>query len=151
MHNAAQMIRNITTSAADAEIGALYINSSQAIPARHLLEEMGHKQSPTPIQTDNTTVLGFVTKNLQPKATKSMEMNYWFMRDRQDRQQFKHYWRPGKGNQGDLKFFVLPRTKTEGQPFWRPAAYWMRCGQQWARSHMFIWPTKGCARDQGLN
>ena len=23
------------------------------------------------------------------------------MRDRQDRQQFKYYWQPGKGNQGD--------------------------------------------------
>merc|ERR1711966_444523 len=82
VHNVAQIIRNVMTSAADAEIGALYINSRQAIPARQLLEEMGHRQPPTPIQTDNTTALGFVTKNLQPKATKSTEMNYWFMRDR---------------------------------------------------------------------
>lgn len=42
VHNIAQIIRNVTTSAADAEIGALYINSRQAIPARQLLEEMGH-------------------------------------------------------------------------------------------------------------
>ena len=62
VHNVAQIIRNVMTSAADAEIGALFINSRQAIPARHLLEEMGRKQPPTPIQTDNTTALGFVTK-----------------------------------------------------------------------------------------
>ena len=101
VHNVAQIIRNVMTSAADAEIGALYTNSRQAIPARQLLEEMGHPQPPTPIQTDNTTALGFVTKNLQPKATKSTEMNYWFMRDRQDRKQFKYYWKPGKNNKGD--------------------------------------------------
>ena len=84
VHIVAQIIKNVMTSAADAEIGALCINSQQAIPARKLLEEMGHEQPPTPIQTDNTTALGFVTKNLQPKATKSTEINYWFMRDRQD-------------------------------------------------------------------
>jgi hypothetical protein len=55
-------MKNVMTSAAEAEIGALFLNSRQAIPARRLLEEMGHKQPPTPIQTDNTTALGFVTK-----------------------------------------------------------------------------------------
>ena len=101
VHNIAQIIRNVMTSAAYAEIGALFVNSRFAIPVRQLLEEMGHPQPPTSIQTDNTTFLGFVTKNLQPKATKSMEMNYWFMRDRQDRKQFKYYWKPGKSNRGD--------------------------------------------------
>ena len=31
--NIANIIKNVMTSAADAEIGALYINSQQAIPA----------------------------------------------------------------------------------------------------------------------
>ena len=117
VHNVAQIIRNVMTSAADAEIGALFINSRQAIPAQHLLEEMGHRQPPTPIQTDNTTALGFVTKNLQPKATKSTEMNYWFMRDWQDRLQFKYYWKPGKNNKGDYftKHFC-PATHRERRP-----------------------------------
>lgn len=91
VHNIAQIIKNVMTLAADAEIGALYINSRQAIPARQLLEEMGHTQPLTPVQTDNTTALGFVTKNLNQKSAKSKEMNYWFMRDRQDRKQFWYY------------------------------------------------------------
>ena len=41
-----------------------------AIPVRKTVEEMDHKQTPTPIQTDNTAALGFITKNLHPKATK---------------------------------------------------------------------------------
>ena len=57
------------TSAADAEIGAMYINSRQAIPALTTFEEIGHKQTPTPIQTDNTTALVFVTKNSSQKQT----------------------------------------------------------------------------------
>ena len=38
VHIVAQIIRNVMTSAADAEIGSLYINSRQATPARQLLE-----------------------------------------------------------------------------------------------------------------
>ena len=91
VHNIAQIIRNIMTPVADTEIGALFVNSRFVIPAWHLLKETGHPQPPTPIQTNNTTALGFVTKNLQPKATKSTEMNYWFMHDRQDRKQIKYY------------------------------------------------------------
>ena len=61
------------------------------MPARTTVEDMGHKQPPTPTQTDNTTALGFVTKNLQPKATKSTDTKHWFMCDRQDRNQFRYY------------------------------------------------------------
>ena len=77
--NIAQIIINVIVLAADAEIGALCINSWQAIPVRTEVEEMSHKQPPTPIQTDNTTELGFVTKNLHPKATKSTDMQHWFV------------------------------------------------------------------------
>ena len=99
--NIAQIIKNVMSSAAEAEIGALFLNSRQAIPARTTLEEMGHKQPPTPIQTDNTTALGFVSKNMLPKATKSTDMKFWWMRDRSDQSQFRYYWGAGKGNRGD--------------------------------------------------
>ena len=72
----AQIIKNVMMSAADAEIGALYINTRHAIPTRNTLQEMGHSQPPTPMQTENTTALGFVTNNLQPKATKSTDMQH---------------------------------------------------------------------------
>ena len=82
--NTAQIMRNVMPSAAAAEIGALFANTRTAIPARVLLEEMDHPQPPTPVQTDNTTTHGFVTKNLNPKATKSIDMNQWYMRDKAD-------------------------------------------------------------------
>ena len=72
----AQIIKNVMTSAADAEIGALYINTWHDIPTRNTLQDMGHPQPPTPMQTENTTALGFVTNNLQPKATKSTDMQH---------------------------------------------------------------------------
>ena len=44
-----QIIKHVMSSAAEAELGALYINCREAIPARHALEYMGHKQPPTPM------------------------------------------------------------------------------------------------------
>jgi hypothetical protein len=42
-------------SAAKAELGALYLNAKEVVYLRQILIEMGHLQSQTPIQTDNTT------------------------------------------------------------------------------------------------
>ena len=62
-----QTIKAVMSLAAEAKIGALYINCREAVPARHVLEFMGHKQPPTPMQTDNTTALGVVNKNVMKK------------------------------------------------------------------------------------
>jgi hypothetical protein len=48
------------SSAVKAEIGALYINAQKGVEERNILEEMGHLQPPTPVQTDNSTADGIV-------------------------------------------------------------------------------------------
>ena len=40
----AQIIKLVMTSAAKAEIGAMYINAREAVPTRKTLIEMGHPQ-----------------------------------------------------------------------------------------------------------
>jgi hypothetical protein len=68
--NIAQIIKAVMSSAAEAELGALFINAKLAIPIRHTLEELGHPQGRTPMQTDNSTAHGIVNNKIQPKATK---------------------------------------------------------------------------------
>ena len=97
----AQIIKAVMSSAAEAELGALYINCREAIPARQLLEEMGHKQPPTPMQTDNTTALGVITNTINPKRTKAMDMRFHWLRCRARQKQFRTYWRAGPTNKGD--------------------------------------------------
>ena len=99
------------SSAAEAELGALYINAREAIPQRQCLEEMGHKQPPTPMQADNTTALGVVTNNIQPKRTKATDMRFQrtkatdmrfhWLRCREAQDQFRFFWRPGPTNKAD--------------------------------------------------
>jgi len=67
------------SSAAEAELGALYINAREAVPQRITLPEIGHKQPQTPMQTDNTTALGVVSNNIQPQCTKAMDMRFHWL------------------------------------------------------------------------
>jgi hypothetical protein len=80
--------------AAEAKVGALYINCQEAVPAKHVLEFMGHKQPPTPMQTDNTTALGVVNKNFMKKL-KSMDMKHHWLQCQINQMQFRHYWALG--------------------------------------------------------
>jgi hypothetical protein len=95
-----QIIKAVMSSAAEAETGALFINSQEAIPQRQLLAEMGHPQPPTPIQIDNTTALGVVNNNVLKKL-KAMDMRFHWLRCRQNQKQFRTYWRAGSTNLGD--------------------------------------------------
>ena len=59
--NILQIIKAVMSSAADAELSALYINVREAFYIRIILNAMGHKQDRTPIQTDNSTAEGSST------------------------------------------------------------------------------------------
>ena len=89
------------SSAVDEEFGTLFVKSKQGVPAHNILKEMGHRQPPTPIQTDNTTAIGVVNKKNQIKQTKSMDVQFHWMGDRENKKRFRYYWGPGKTNNGD--------------------------------------------------
>ena len=80
--NISKILKAVMSSAAKAELGALYINVNEAVPMRQLLMEMGHKQPKTPIQTDNTTAYGcrVINHNIQPRRTKAMDMRFHWQR-----------------------------------------------------------------------
>ena len=50
--NIAHIIKHVMTSATEAELAALYIMAREAVYIRIVLEETGHKQPPTPLQTE---------------------------------------------------------------------------------------------------
>jgi len=99
--NISQVIKAVMSSAAEAEIGALFINSKLEVPVRTTLEELGNKQPPTPVQTDNSTAHGVLTRKITPKATKAMDMRFHWLRCRKAQRQFCFYWRPGTLNLAD--------------------------------------------------
>jgi hypothetical protein len=58
--NIAYIIKNIMSLATEAEFAGLYIMAHEAIYFRIILEELGHAQPPTPLQTDNAMAEGHV-------------------------------------------------------------------------------------------
>ena len=67
------------SSAAEAELGAMYINAHTAVEEQIILEEMGHKQPATPVQVNNSTAEGIINKWIQPKCTKTMDMRFHWL------------------------------------------------------------------------
>jgi len=89
------------TSAAEVELGALFITTKKVLPIRQTLIEMGWPQPPTPVQTDNTTAVGVVNKTLVSNKLKSMDLRYHWLRCRAAQEQLRFYWDKGSSNWGD--------------------------------------------------
>ena len=64
--NIAHIIKHVMTSATEAELAALYIMAREAVYMRIILEEMGHKQPATPIQTDNVMAEAVINAKITP-------------------------------------------------------------------------------------
>ena len=63
--------------------------------------EMGHPQLKTPLELDNTTAFGILTKQLIPKRSKAIDMRFFWLRDRVNQNQFHLYWNKGDDNLAD--------------------------------------------------
>ena len=74
--NISQIIRAVMSSAAEAKLGALFINAKMVVSMQHTLEEMGHLQMRTPIQTNNLTAHTLLTNKILPKVLKTMDMQF---------------------------------------------------------------------------
>jgi hypothetical protein len=99
--NISQIIRAVMSSAAEAELGALFINAETAVSMRQKLNELGHLQPHTPMQTDNATAHALLTNKILPKALKAMDMRFHRLRCRDSQSQFRYYWRPCTQNLAD--------------------------------------------------
>jgi hypothetical protein len=65
--------------AAEAELGALFINTKTAVSMQQKLEEMGHLRMRTPIQTDNSTAHALLNNKILSKALKAMDMRFYWL------------------------------------------------------------------------
>ena len=95
------IMRNVMSSAAEAECGALFNNTREAVPLRISLTEMGYPQPPTPVDVDSSTTVGFANKRMKQRKSRSMDMRFYWIQDRVKQRQFNIQWRPGATNLAD--------------------------------------------------
>ena len=89
------------SSAAEDELTAIFIVGKQYIPLRQALIELDHPQPPTPLITDNETVVNISNDNLKQKHSKSMDMHFYWIKDRVKQQQCAVSWKSDKDNLAD--------------------------------------------------
>ncbi len=65
--NIAHIIKNVMSSATEAELAGLYIMVHKVVYIRINLEELGHILPPTPLQPDNAIAGGIINGKVQPK------------------------------------------------------------------------------------
>jgi hypothetical protein len=107
------MISCIVTSAAEAELGAAFQNAQKGAQFRNTLVELGYPQQPTPILVDNTVAEGLANATINAKRSKSMDMRFFWLRDRVKRMQFLMKHIAGRWNIADFFTKPLPKEKFE--------------------------------------
>ena len=96
-------IKNVMSSAAEAETGGIYMATQRACPLRVALAELGHPQPArgTPIYNDNSTATGILNSEMRQKLSKAFDMRFYWVKDRIQQSQFQLIWRKGITNMAD--------------------------------------------------
>ena len=91
----------MVTSAAEAETNGVFHNAKTGLPIQHLLQSMGHPQKPFLIKTDNSTSAGYVNNNMKTKKSKTWDMYLHWLRNKENKKNFKVQWDKGSNNDAD--------------------------------------------------
>jgi hypothetical protein len=106
------IIQNVMASIGEAEYAAAFHTGQMASGLRKTLLDLGYPQPPTYILVDNEVASGIASNTIEPKRTKSIDMQYHWLRDRVQMQEFIVIWRKGMYN---LDFFTKPLSVKDHQ------------------------------------
>lgn len=97
------IMRNVMSSAAEAEICAQFINEKEGTIIRITLDELGWPQAATPVRLDNSTSYGLATNTITQKRSRAIDMRFYWIQDREEQGQFISSWAPAALNKGDYQ------------------------------------------------
>ncbi len=96
------IIKHIMLLASKAKLTTLYYSCKLAAPVQTTLKELGHFQpTPTPVTTTNITAHGLTMGTLTPKASKSMDQCFHWLKCLNTQCQFQYLWHKGILNHAD--------------------------------------------------
>jgi hypothetical protein len=96
-----KILRMVVASAAEAEMGALFLNAKEGANIKNILRDMGYPHPATPLQTDNTTAHAILRGTCKQQRSKAIDMCFYWVRDRTVQNQFDIGWGPSAQNIGD--------------------------------------------------
>ena len=95
------ILKNVLASVAEAETGAVFLNCQDATSIGTTLVEMGHPQSATPVHVKNKCAVGILDETFQQRKFKSIDMRFFWVRDRIKQGQFRIFCDKGASNLAD--------------------------------------------------
>jgi hypothetical protein len=103
----------VVSSAAEAELGAAFQNAQKGAQFRNTLIELGYPQEPTTLLVDNTVAEGLASNTVNARRSKSMDVRFFWLRDRVHKAQFIIRHLAGRWNISDFFTKPLPKDKFE--------------------------------------
>ena len=100
-------------SIGEAEYAAAFHTAQMGAGLRKTLCDLGYPQPATYILVDNKVAHGIASNTIEPKRTKSIDMQFHLLRDRVQLQEFIIVWRKGMYNLAD--FFTKPLSVKDHQ------------------------------------
>ena len=106
-------------SAAEAEVGGLYMNALELSPMRTTLEELDLPQLPTLLKTDNSTADGIMNKTIKQRQSKAVDKRFYWLQDRVEQGEFRVFCAPGENNLADyFTKYYSPATHRQLRPIY---------------------------------
>ena len=96
-------------SIGEAEYAAAFHTAQMAAGLRKTLSDLGYPQPATYILVDNAVASGIANNTIEPKRTKSIDMQFHWLRDHVQMPEFIVLWRKGVYNLEDFftKLYLL--------------------------------------------
>jgi len=101
VHILCQFMHQVVASAAKAKLGALFLNAQAICPLRIALDELGHPQPATPLQTDNSMACSILNDMVKQKQSKAIDMCFYWLHDHAHQGQFCIFWQLGHTNRAN--------------------------------------------------
>ena len=105
------IMKNAMYSAQEFESGALYDNAKFFVVICNILEEIKLHQPAAPLLTENSMEEGIINKTIRKKFSRSMDMRFYWVQDREQKYQLHVICKLGTQNLGNYFTKTLPALK----------------------------------------
>ena len=86
----------VVASVAEAKLGAHFHNFQDGIIFRQMLEDLGHKQPQTLVHCNNATAVGIANNTVKCQRSRSMEMRFFWVGNKEAQNIYEICWHPGQ-------------------------------------------------------
>ena len=97
------ILKFVAASAAEAELGALFLNAKEGRIIRLTLKELGHPQPATQIHCANAMAADIAHGTVKMQRSRRMEMRYFYICDQVRNGWFRVPWHPGLEQLGNYQ------------------------------------------------